>query len=134
MSLPERLRRPGRVAKSRARPTAGIAGAAEAGRGSVGYTMSVPAARRRRGNAGMPQRTRTRRQAMQAAVGDRLHVHGNIVGHPDRAGEIVEVRGTGGEPPYLVRFDDGHTSLVFPGPDAIIEHPRRKGRKGPAKA
>jgi hypothetical protein len=67
---------------------------------------------------------------MQAAVGDRLHVHGNIVGHPDRTGEIVEVRGAGGEPPYLVRFDDGHTSLVFPGPDAIIEHPHTKGTKG----
>ena len=48
-------------------------------------------------------------------------------------GEIVEVRGAGGAPPYLARFDDGHTSLVFPGPDAIIEHPRRKGKKGPAK-
>jgi hypothetical protein len=70
---------------------------------------------------------------MQAAVGDRLHVHANIVGHPERTGEIVEVRGAGGEPPYLVRFDDGHTALVFPGPDAIIEHPRRKARKGPAK-
>jgi hypothetical protein len=70
---------------------------------------------------------------MQAAVGDRLHVHASIVGHPERTGEIVEVRGAGGEPPYLVRFDDGHTSLVFPGTDAIIEHPRRKRKKGPAK-
>jgi hypothetical protein len=32
-----------------------------------------------------------------------------------------------------VRFDDGHTGLVFPGPDAIIEHPRRKRTKGSAK-
>jgi hypothetical protein len=55
---------------------------------------------------------------MRAAVGDRLHVHGTIVGHPERTGEIVEVRGAGGEPPYLVRFDDGHTGLVFrPGRD-----------------
>ena len=67
---------------------------------------------------------------MQAAVGDRLHVHANVVGHPGRTGEIVEVRGAGGEPPYLVRFDDGHTALVFPGPDAIIEHPRRKAQEG----
>ena len=35
---------------------------------------------------------------MQAAVGDRLHVHANVVGHPGRTGEIVEVRGAGGEP------------------------------------
>jgi len=25
-----------------------------------------------------------------------------------------------------VRFDDGHTSLVFPGPDAVVEHPSGK--------
>jgi hypothetical protein len=71
---------------------------------------------------------------MQAAIGDRLHLRANIVGYPERKGEIVEVRGAGGEPPYLVRFDDGHTALIFPGPDAIIEHPRRKRRKGPAKS
>jgi hypothetical protein len=68
---------------------------------------------------------------MQAAVGDRFHVHGNTVGQPERAGEIIEVRGAGGEPPYLVRFGDGHTSLVFPGPDAIIEHQHPKGRHRP---
>jgi Domain of unknown function (DUF1918) len=70
---------------------------------------------------------------MQAIAGDRLCVHGNIVGHPERTGEIIEVRGAGGEPPYLLRFDDGHTALVFPGPDVIIEHPRRKRTKRPAK-
>ena len=59
---------------------------------------------------------------MEAAAGDRLHVHGKNVGDAERTGEIVEVRGSGGEPPYLVRFDNGHTTLVFPGPDAIIEH------------
>ena len=58
---------------------------------------------------------------MQAIVGDRLHVHRNTVGQPDRSGEIIEVRGQGGEPPYVVRFDDGHTGLVFPGPDAVVE-------------
>jgi Domain of unknown function (DUF1918) len=70
---------------------------------------------------------------MEAAVGNRLHVHGNVVGHPKRTREILEVRGAGGQPLYLVRFDDGHTGLVFPGPDAIIEHSRRKGKKGSAK-
>ncbi len=58
---------------------------------------------------------------MRAEVGDRLHVHGRTVGLPDRVGEIVEVRGSGGSPPYLVRFDDGHESLVFPGPDATVD-------------
>jgi hypothetical protein len=71
---------------------------------------------------------------MHAVVGDRLHVHGNAVGHPDRIGEIVEVRAASGEPPYLVRFDDGHTCLVFPGPDAVIEHPPKKARPAPKQA
>lgn len=58
---------------------------------------------------------------MQAKTGDRLHVHAKQVGEPDRIGEIVEVRGEGGGPPYLVRFDDGTEKVMFPGPDAIVE-------------
>jgi Domain of unknown function (DUF1918) len=58
---------------------------------------------------------------MRAKVGDRLHVHGRTVGNADRIGEIVEVRGGDGEPPYLVRFGDGQETLVFPGPDATVE-------------
>jgi hypothetical protein len=58
---------------------------------------------------------------MQATVGDRLHVHSNTVGARDRIAEIVEVRGADGQPPYLVRFPDGHESLVYPGPDTVIE-------------
>ncbi|WP_459548880.1 DUF1918 domain-containing protein [Nocardia sp. X0981] len=60
---------------------------------------------------------------MMANVGDRLHVHGHTVGQSDHEGEIVEVRGPDGTPPYIVRFDDGHESLVFPGPDATVERP-----------
>ena len=59
---------------------------------------------------------------MQASVGDRLHVHGKVVGQAEHTGEIIEVHGSGGTPPFLVRFDDGHTSLVFPGPDCVVEH------------
>lgn len=43
------------------------------------------------------------------------------VGKPERTGEIVEVRGSEGSPPYLVRWDDtGEEGLVFPGSDARI--------------
>ncbi|GAA5060071.1 tartrate dehydratase beta subunit/fumarate hydratase class I family protein [Thermocatellispora tengchongensis] len=63
---------------------------------------------------------------MQATVGDRLLMHGNIVGERDRSGEIIEVRGPGGAPPYVVRFEDGHTGLIFPGPDAIVVPAQRK--------
>lgn len=58
---------------------------------------------------------------MRATVGDRLHVHSAHVGEKDRTGEIIEVQGPAGTPPYLVRFADGHQGLVFPGPDAVIE-------------
>ena len=58
---------------------------------------------------------------MRASVGDRLHVHAAHVGEMDRTGEIIEVKGPSGTPPYLVRFEDGHQGLVFPGPDAVVE-------------
>lgn len=64
---------------------------------------------------------------MHAKVGDRLHVHGRVVGTPDQMSVIIEVRGPDGAPPYLVRHDDGHEALVFPGADALVE--RSKGRK-----
>ncbi|MCX4550863.1 DUF1918 domain-containing protein [Streptomyces sp. NBC_01387] len=58
---------------------------------------------------------------MRATVGDRLHVHSRSVGLTDRQGEIIEVRGEDGGPPYMVRFSDGHEGLVYPGPDCVIE-------------
>jgi hypothetical protein len=36
---------------------------------------------------------------------------------------VLEVRGSDGGPPFLVRWSDtGHEALVFPGPDAEIRH------------
>lgn len=61
---------------------------------------------------------------MHASVGDRLRVHGRVVGERERLGEILEVRGDEGAPPYLVRFGDGTERLVFPGPDCEVEDPR----------
>ena len=59
---------------------------------------------------------------MRAEIGDRLHVRGRTVGTSEREAEVLEVRGENGSPPYLVRFADGHESLVFPGPDCVVEH------------
>jgi hypothetical protein len=60
---------------------------------------------------------------MQAAVGDRIVVKSRHVGEPSRDGEILEVRGDEGGPPFLVRWsDDGHEGLFFPGPDSVVEH------------
>jgi hypothetical protein len=59
---------------------------------------------------------------MQASVGDRLLIRGKTVESPDRSGVVTEVHGSNGGPPYLVRFDDGHETLVYPGTDAVVEH------------
>lgn len=60
---------------------------------------------------------------MKATVGDRLVVRGHRVGEPERDAEVLEARGEGGGPPYVVRWsDDGHESLMFPGNDVYIEH------------
>ena len=34
--------------------------------------------------------------------------------------EIVEVMGKDGNPPYRVRFHDGHESVMYPGPDSVV--------------
>jgi Domain of unknown function (DUF1918) len=60
---------------------------------------------------------------MRATVGDRLVIKGHHVGEHDRDAEILRVRGENGGPPYFVRWsDDGQEGLVFPGPDATVEH------------
>ena len=59
---------------------------------------------------------------MRAHVGDRLVVRGTRLDDPVRDGLILEVHEDGG-PPYLVEWsDNGHVSLVFPGPNAIVDH------------
>lgn len=62
---------------------------------------------------------------MRAQVGDRLHVQGRVVGQPETSAEVIEVHGENGAPPYLVRYDDGHEVLVFPGSDGWIDHPKK---------
>ncbi|WP_022891401.1 DUF1918 domain-containing protein [Agromyces subbeticus] len=59
---------------------------------------------------------------MQASVGAHLVIHGKQVGQSMRRGEILEVRGDDGGPPYLVRFEDGHETLLYPGADCVLEH------------
>ena len=58
---------------------------------------------------------------MRARVGDRIIIASHTVGRPVRDGEIVEVRGPGGGPPYLVRWtDNASMGLVYPGSDAHL--------------
>ena len=59
---------------------------------------------------------------MRAQVGDQLVVEGRTTNVPQQRGEVIEVRGEDGAPPYVVRWADGHEGLVYPGPDAHIVH------------
>lgn len=47
-------------------------------------------------------------------------VEGRTTEIPRREGEILEVHGQDGAPPYVVRWSDGHEGLMFPGPDAHV--------------
>ncbi|HWS57523.1 MAG TPA: dsRBD fold-containing protein [Actinotalea sp.] len=60
---------------------------------------------------------------MRASVGDRLVLASSVVDGTVRDGRVVELRHDDGSPPYLVEWlDTGERSLVFPGPDAHVEH------------
>lgn len=60
---------------------------------------------------------------MKAVVGDHIVVRSPHTGETERAGEILEVHGSAGTPPYFVQWEDSiHPTLFVPGPDAIIVH------------
>jgi hypothetical protein len=58
---------------------------------------------------------------MHAMIGDRLVVRGRTVGSPERYGVVTEVRGSADGPPFMVRWDDGHEGLFFPGSDSAVQ-------------
>lgn len=59
---------------------------------------------------------------LRAKPGDRLVVRGHHQGEPQTDGEILEVLGEDGAPPFLVRWEDGHEAEVFPGSDMFVQH------------
>ena len=60
---------------------------------------------------------------MHAQVHDRIIVLSQHEGEPNRDGEILEVRGAEGRPPYLVRWSDtGHEGLFFPEAGVVVHH------------
>ncbi|MEO3755295.1 DUF1918 domain-containing protein [Streptomyces sp. B6B3] len=65
---------------------------------------------------------------MKASVGDVLIVESPTAGGSRREGEIVALHRSDGEPPYDVRWSDTErVALVYPGPDAHVEHPGEGG-------
>jgi hypothetical protein len=58
---------------------------------------------------------------MKAHVGDRVVIKGHSIGTHQRTGRVLEVRGSQGEAPYVVEWDDAEGEhLFFPGSDAEI--------------
>ncbi|KQX46362.1 hypothetical protein ASE09_16415 [Streptomyces sp. Root66D1] len=65
----------------------------------------------------------TPRAGLWARIGDRLIVGGSTVGDRGRDGEVVGLHHADGTPPFDVRWSDtGRVTLVFPGPDARVQH------------
>lgn len=66
---------------------------------------------------------------MKAIVGNELTVKGRHQGDGDRHGEIIEIHGHDGNPPFVVRWQDGHESVFFPSADTVVaDHQRRAPR------
>ena len=67
-----------------------------------------------------------RRCAVRAKVGDQLVIESNKVDSPRKVGEILEVQGDDGAPPYVVKWADGHEGVMYPGADAHVV-PQQRG-------
>ena len=70
-----------------------------------------------------PKRTKSARPGGRVSPGDRLVIAAHRQGERPRDAEVLEVRGSDGAPPYLVRWEDtGRVSLHYPGSDSTVEH------------
>jgi hypothetical protein len=63
---------------------------------------------------------------MDAKIGDEIVVDAALTGGTPREGAIIQIRHEGGVLHYVVRWDDGHETVFFPGSDA---HVVRTGRR-----
>ncbi|MBS1905636.1 MAG: DUF1918 domain-containing protein [Actinobacteria bacterium] len=54
----------------------------------------------------------------QVEAGDRIRIHGRVVGEAERTGVVLEVRGE----LLVVRYDDGHEAVLAPGSDCEVRH------------
>lgn len=57
---------------------------------------------------------------MRANAGDRIVVETTTLNTLRRQGEVIEAVGEGDRRHYRVRWQDGHESIYFPGPDARV--------------
>jgi hypothetical protein len=57
---------------------------------------------------------------MRASTGDDIIIETTTLDVPKRKGQVIEVIGDGEREHYRVRWQDGHESIYFPGPDAHV--------------
>jgi hypothetical protein len=87
-----------------------------------GDLRPYPPTRARADDAVRAKKEQRRAATVRATVGDCIVIRGHRVGEPDRACEVLEVRGVDGGSPYVVRWgDSGHETLFFPGSDATVQ-------------
>ncbi len=67
------------------------------------------------------------------ARGDVVEVSARRVGDPGRKGEILEVLGGEEHPHYLVRWEDEHESILYPGEGTTIRAKKPRKRRSKAK-
>ena len=58
---------------------------------------------------------------MHAKQGDQIVIDTTTLDALLRHGEVIEVIGQGERKHYRIRWQDGHESVYFPGPDARVE-------------
>lgn len=83
--------------------------------------------------APVPSRAQTPPEphTLRAAAGDRLVIRGHHLGERTRDAEILAALGENGGPPFRVRWSDtGREGMLYPGPDALIEHFPHGRRRG----
>ncbi|MFC5995815.1 DUF1918 domain-containing protein [Pseudonocardia hispaniensis] len=60
---------------------------------------------------------------MHADVGDHIVINTSVLDVPPRRGEVLEVLGSADTAHYRVRWQDGHESIYYPGPDSqVVPH------------
>ncbi|MHA6794543.1 DUF1918 domain-containing protein [Pseudonocardia bannensis] len=57
---------------------------------------------------------------MRAAIGDEIVINTVTLDQPPRRGEVLEVLGADETSHYRVRWQDGHESILYPGPDSMV--------------
>jgi hypothetical protein len=57
---------------------------------------------------------------MKADIGDQIIVGTTTPDKPCRRGQVIEVFDRGRDQHYLMRWQDGHESIYFPGDDARV--------------